>query len=38
VTENEADRRQAATEIFNSYLDKDIGGWLEVDKKKEFGE
>jgi uncharacterized protein len=38
LAENEADRRQAATEIFNSYLDKDIGGWLEIDKKKEFGE
>lgn len=38
LTSDEAEKRLLATEIFNSYLDKDIKGWLGVDKIQEFTE
>ena len=38
LSSDEAEKRLLATEIFNSYLDKDIRGWLGVDKIQEFTE
>ena len=38
LANGEAEKRLLATEIFNSYLDKDIRGWLGVDKIQEFTE
>ncbi|MBI2465515.1 ATP-binding protein [Candidatus Shapirobacteria bacterium] len=36
LAESEADKRAAETEIFNSFLDRDISGWLGLEKRKEF--
>jgi len=38
LANGEEEKRQLVTEIFNSYLDKDIKGWLGVDKIQEFAE